>query len=87
MTAPDRYYDVDDLTSFVSDIDLLTAYPDRRVIRIDVVDAGGGTLALATLGNESRTLTVSDGEQIPVSTRTILAATDAVRLRIFMEKS
>lgn len=85
--SPDRYYDVDDLTSFVSDTDLLTAYPDRHVIRVDVLDAGGGTLALVTMGGENRTLTVSDGEQVPVSTRTILAATDTVRLRIFMEKS
>lgn len=86
--SPDRYADFADLTSFVADIDLLTTYPDRYVIMIEVKDVAAGTvLSVETLTGETRTVTVAAGDQLAVGVRKILLATTVTRLRIFMEKS
>lgn len=79
--------DAIEITDFSSPIDLVRQHTKgSEILGLQIVTAetGGGTLVVTTKGSDGaeRTLTVSAGDLVELSVRTIESATDVSRVRV-----
>ena len=73
------------VTSFVAQIDIISTY-GIQAKGLFVENAGAGTrvLEIITSAGQTRTLTVTTGEEIPVKTRAITTNTTIASLRVYI---